>query len=189
MSIRARFSVGAVGIWLSLVPRVFAQDADPAIARARPAGATRADFKIVYWYDRKRPLDTFHHQAYDLRKGEFTPGVESWLAMMKRDFPDYAAYARPLALSAQEGENDNYKIGDAVVQEFLVIAAQSGINLGGYVPRSPSSSPTYRAPLSSYPPGSGSFTPRPFRGVGSQSPTSVSPPLTPFPIPYPRPHP
>ncbi len=50
----------------------------------RPAPTIKAfpkgtDFVVLVWYRRDDPLGTFEHQFYDVRKGEYTSGVDDWL--------------------------------------------------------------------------------------------------------------
>ena len=55
-------------------------------SQATPPGqpsdaANQTDFKVVVWYNRDRPLETFKYQIYDVRKGEYTPAVDAWLQL------------------------------------------------------------------------------------------------------------
>jgi hypothetical protein len=133
-----------------------------------------ADVRLVFWFDRARPLDTFKFQAYDLRRKEFTPDVDRWLAVMKKDFPGYDAYTRDVDLAGERGETDNLKVGSAVLREFLVLGGRYGYDFGGY---------DYQAPA----------RPVPFHSlprVGTRPAyTGVPSASYPFPVPYPRPHP
>ena len=50
------------------------------------ATSEHADFKVVIWYRRDRPLDTFKYQVYDLRKGQYTPAVDAWVQLMRTKY-------------------------------------------------------------------------------------------------------
>ena len=45
-------------------------------ARPRPS---RADFVVLVWYRRDKPLETFQYQVYDVRQGEHTAAVDAWV--------------------------------------------------------------------------------------------------------------
>jgi hypothetical protein len=40
---------------------------DPPTAQV--AASRRTDYKVVVWYRRDRPLETFKYEVYDVRKG------------------------------------------------------------------------------------------------------------------------
>ena len=53
-----------IGSWMS----ASGQQSTPS---DRPVDSSRhADFKVVVWFRRDRPLESFSYQIYDLRKGE-----------------------------------------------------------------------------------------------------------------------
>jgi hypothetical protein len=145
------------------------------LAQAR--GAEGADIRIVFWFDRARPLDTFKFQSYDLRKKEFTPDVERWLAVMKKDYPGYDAYTRDIDLARERGQTDNLKIGSAILREFYLLGDRNGYTFLAPPPRLPAA--TRSAPMPMLP-RVGPSPPRSFEPASSPSP---------FPVPYPRPHP
>ncbi|KAJ3058103.1 hypothetical protein HK102_010691, partial [Quaeritorhiza haematococci] len=64
--------------------------------RPEPA-APRADYKVVAWFDLARPIASFQYQVYDVRKGDYTPAVEAWVAMMAAKFPNYDVAVRDVA--------------------------------------------------------------------------------------------
>src|SRR5262249_32781724 len=79
-----------------------ASPAAPGVgAREAPRPSPLAALRIVFWYDRDRPLDTFRYRVYDLRKNEFTPEVERWLADVRARFPRFEAYTRDVILSRE----------------------------------------------------------------------------------------
>ena len=141
--------------------------------------AAGGEIRIVYWFDKGRPLDTFKFQAYDLRKTEFTPDVERWLSATKAKFPAYEVYTRDVDLSRERGETDKLKIGSAIVREFLIVGDQHGYTFGPYsgpsVGRTEVVQPRQMRPItrSGMPP------------LNPVMPSTSSP----FPFPYPRPHP
>lgn len=141
------------------------------------------DVRIVFWFDRARPLDTFRYQAYDLARREYTPAVDAWLARLRKEYPGYAAYARDVDASRGQGDTRDHRIGHAILQEFLGVGLQHGYDFGGYLPGIGPSAPLFP----SYRP-SPALRPTPGRpGL----PAGVSPAPTPFPVPFPfpRPHP
>ncbi|WP_165251850.1 hypothetical protein [Paludisphaera soli] len=155
----------------------------------RPApAAPRADYKVVAWFDRARPIASFQYQVYDVRKGDYTPAVQAWVAMMAEKFPNYDVAVRDVDLGREEGPNETRKVGAVVHRELLAAAAAEGIFLGvdasarSVVSREPL---TVRlAPIrgtigpSSYP----SFAPMMY-------PQGGVPMGFPVPMPFPRPHP
>jgi hypothetical protein len=171
-----------------IVTTVRAESPD-RVGAARPAvgdvdrGAA-PDFKVVFWYDRRRPLDTFKYQVYDLRKSEFTPEVGRWLTLMKEKYPGYEAYAREVVLAREEGGTEKLKIGSAIIREFLVVGTEHGYDFGGY------------AGMGRFDPRDTSQPSRPSRVPSMSRPNRLPaspylPPAasSPFPLPYPRPHP
>jgi hypothetical protein len=155
-------------------------------AREASGASPSADLRIVFWYDRARPLDTFQYRVYDLRKHEFTHEVERWLADVRARFPRFEAYTRDVVLSQERGETEKLKTGSVVVREFLVIGSYYGYDFGGFMPGSPSLSPPRRSPSlvnPIVPPRRP--TPPLFSAPGSGPIGNPNP----FPYPYPRPHP
>ncbi len=141
--------------------------------------AMAADVRLVFWYERARPLDTFKFQSYDLRKKQFTPEVERWMVLMKRKYPGYDVYTREIDLSQEHGATDNLKIGSAITREFLSFGALHGASFAGYSGPSPNI-------LSGTKPSTFHTIPRVGNGpLGLSAP----PALYPVPMPYPRPHP
>jgi hypothetical protein len=88
--------------------------------------APAADMRIVFWYDRARPLDTFKFQSYDLRKHQYTPEVERWATMTRQKYPGFEVYTRDVDLTREVGQTDNLKIGSAITREFMVLGARHG---------------------------------------------------------------
>jgi hypothetical protein len=148
----------------------------------RPA-MSKADLRVVIWYARARPLETFDYRVYDLRKGEYTPRVDDWLALVRRQYPGYAAYTRDVDLARERGATDRLKAGSAVLREFYVLAAERGYDLSPLLPS--------RRGTSAPPSMPHALTPLPQLRLPEMSPatTPLLPEGSPFPYPYPRPHP
>ncbi len=176
--------------WLVTIPSGAAAGFGPgeAAARSQPTSAREhsaagnADFGVVFWYRRADPLATFQYQIYDLRKGEYTPAVETWIKDVEKKYPAYTAFMRNVNLAIEQGETEKLKVGAVIKRELTVAAALTGVILG--------------SPINS--------SARPFeslQGLGSpatrrSSPISsdrsfLNPAPIPFPVPvpYPRPHP
>ena len=176
--------------WLVTIPPGAAAGFGPgeAAARSQPisarerSAAGNADFRVLFWYRRADPLATFQYQVYDLRKGEYTPAVDTWIKDVEMKYPAYTAFMRNVNLAVEEGKTEKLKVGAVIKRELTVAAALSGVILG--------------SPINS--------SARPFeslQGLGSpttrrSSPISndrsfLNPGPTPFPVPvpYPRPHP
>ncbi|HEV3165660.1 MAG TPA: hypothetical protein VGZ22_16655 [Isosphaeraceae bacterium] len=174
-------------------------------AAASPSSrAVSADYMLVFWFDRKDPIKTFHFQAYDIRKGQYDQRVKDWLAMMAADYPSYDAYSRRLELAKEKGRTEKEKVASAVMRELLVTASYAGVPVEGLI--APGYSGTMAGTLStndsrgyrytrSY--GSPSSLPgihplpsmSPSPGAGGLGGSSGSSYTSPFPYPYVRPHP
>lgn len=143
---------------------------------------SRTDLRIVFWYERARPLDTFHYQVYDMRKGEYTAAVDRWLSSVARDYPGFAAYVREVSLARELGANDRLRTGSAILREFLALQAELGGDIGPSAGGLTQPAPPGMRPAS-----------RPSQGLTSRPPAGLdlSPAvnMSPFPFPYPRPHP
>jgi hypothetical protein len=161
-----------VGIVNVLVPEAAAQDR--AAKDAKPA--PHVDLKILFWYDKNHPLESFKHQVYDVRKGEYTPRVDAWPAMVTKQRPQYVAYVREIDFSRFRGASDNLKTGDAIIAEFLLVAFENDVDLTG-PPRSYFGARRAEQGKRSIPGSAAAVFSAP--GAGA----------SPFPIPYPRPHP
>jgi hypothetical protein len=157
----------------------------PAVARADDPPA-RADFKIVVWYHRDRPLDTFKYQVYDLRKGEYTRAVDDWLLLMKTRYPGYVVHVRDVELAREKGATETMRVGSVIHRELLAAAAMEGIFLGDSLPRVVSPRPGARMPPTPRFPGASSFP-----SIGASGAVDLNPPRPsfPVPVPFPRPHP
>jgi hypothetical protein len=150
--------------------------------------ARRPDYKVVIWFRRDRPLETFKYQVYDLRKGEYTKAVDDWLGLMRAKFPAYEVTVREVDLTREKGETEALKVGSVIKRELLAVAGLQGIFIGEGLAGGPARSLV---------PGLGISSPRetiiraaPI-GRRLSRPIDLNPPSPTFPVPmpYPRPHP
>ena len=149
---------------------------------AAKSNAGRADFKLLIWYRHADPLATFKYVVYDVRKGECSPAVDTWLKDVQTNYPAYVAFGRDVYLDREKGKTDLLKVGAVIKRELTVAAALSGVVIGGPGPilhRRSYSSQTRTAGLNRQP------------GAIANDRSFLNPGPTPFPvpIPYPRPHP
>ncbi|MGZ3415554.1 MAG: hypothetical protein ACXVAT_17180, partial [Isosphaeraceae bacterium] len=82
-----------------------------AIACSTAGAAGHTDFKVVVWYRRDRPLDTFKYQVYDVRKGQYTPAVDAWIQLLRTKYPAYDVTIREVDLAREQGETESLKVG------------------------------------------------------------------------------
>jgi hypothetical protein len=147
--------------------------------------SSRPDYKMVFWYRWDDPLGTYRHQAYDLRKGQYTPAVDAWLQMMAEKYPDYRAYVVDVDLSQIPGRTEQEKLAEVSARQLrpliMALAPPGGI---GDLLRPPGLSAVTTSPR-----------PRPIPHLGGSrapgDPGIVPAPTLgyPFPYPYARPHP
>jgi hypothetical protein len=151
--------------------------------------AARApDFKVLVWYRKNDPLGTFKYEVYDVRKGEYTAAVETWVRNIEKNYPAYFVVARGVDLKQERGETEQLKVGSVIKRELMVAAAMSGVFVGGGGSLSPGPGlELNRTPATA--PSVGSMN-RPLGSAGIDR-SYLNPPTTPFPVPvpYPRPHP
>jgi hypothetical protein len=154
----------------------------------RPAATPgHTDFKVVVWYRRDRPLDTFKYQVYDVRKGQYTPAVDVWIQLLRTKYPAYDVMIREVDPAREQGETESLKVGSVIKRELLAAAALEGIVIGDTVPR---------LQLRTIAPRTGLAAPARISQPAPQGATLggssyLNPPWPsfPFPMPYPRPHP
>jgi hypothetical protein len=178
----------------------------------------RTGYKVAFWYDRRRPAETFRYQVYDLRKAPYDQAaVGRWLDLVRSRFPDYAAYVRDVPTAREPGKDEQEALMAAIEQEKQRIArinrTDSGIPpaAGDQSPRSATPTPSQESPrpnVTNYVPipnygqlmhpsisGYGPAGPARQSSIGGSLGGSMrfgSSPLSPsypFPYPYPRPHP
>jgi len=159
---------------------------EPTPAADAPEAASRVDFKVVSWFDRARPIASFQYQVYDIRKGDYTPAVDAWVAMMREKYPNYDVRVSPVDLTREAGPTEKRKVGAVVHRELLAAAAAEGVFLGGasnvreMIRRQPL---TVRIePLPGF---GGPYVPSP----AQMAAPGLAPAGFPVPIPFPRPHP
>jgi hypothetical protein len=146
----------------------------------QPPLAGHADFKVLIWYRRVDPLGTFKYQVYDIRKGEFTAEVESWVKAVETKYAGYAAIVRDVDLKREKGQTEQLKVGSVIMRELTVAAAMSGADFGGSVTIGPGPSYSAGGPAAR-------MGARP--GSVSNDRSFLNPPPTSFPVPVPYPRP
>jgi hypothetical protein len=149
-----------------------------------PAASRQADYKVVVWFRGDRPLETFQYVTYDIRKGQYTKAVDSWLEMIRTKYPSYEVSVRDVDLSREKGETEALKVGAVIKRELMAAAAREGIFLGREVP---GRLPRLLTPGLGAPGGTRTIgRPPPIRPPPSR-PVELSPPPPTFPIPVPYP--
>lgn len=154
------------------------------------APAAKVDYKVVVWYRKSDPIDTFEYQTYDMRKDEYTPAVDDWLELMRTRYPNYKVVVRDVDISRETGPTETRKVGSVVYRELLSAAAAQGVFVGQEAPPLKLPKLPQRPRFLSEP-----VLPRgPFPGYGYSPilPMFYQNPLPagfPVPMPYPRPHP
>jgi hypothetical protein len=167
---------------VGLVPR--AQSTPP-----KPNDAPRsADFRVVVWYRRDQPLETFKYQAYDQRKGEYTPAVDDWITLLRTKYPAYQVRVRNVFLDREKGATEALKVGSVIREELLGAAALQGVFLGTPALGPPTRPLFPRIEARAAPAVLGRPTPA---GAAFPDRSYLNPPAPgfPVPVPYPRPHP
>jgi hypothetical protein len=168
--------------------------ARPAIAgpgeaarRGPTAGSTRVgvDYIVLVWYRDDDALGTFQDQTYDVRKGEYTAAVDDWLELMRAKHPRYVVRVLEVRLDRERGDTERLKVGSVIHRELLLAAARSGVILGAPMQIGPgpyaTQRPSPRMNVRPGTPGAGGAS-----GINLPSDSARS---SPFPVPYPRPHP
>jgi len=167
-----------------------------------PAGLARADgegegapdpnvdYRVIVWYRKAEPIDTFKYQIYDLRKNEYSPAVDEWVETTRARYPHFEVIVRDVNVARETGPNDTRKVGSVIYRELLSAAAAQGVFVGAAArPLRPSAALErprfFDAPV--LPRG-----PFPGHGYSPILPMFYQNPLPqgfPVPMPYPRPHP
>lgn len=169
----------------------------PAAAATEPVGPPAPDYRLAILYERSDPLFSFQFRVYNMRKGEYTPEVDAWLARIEKQYPRYHAYVRDIVLKDEpDGNSPERAVASAVLREHLAVAGP-GQGFGirdtyGIFGRAASSN--FQPDASGQPKGAAGMRSRP--GTSNvisprAAPGSMQPPayLFPNPFPYPRPHP
>lgn len=180
-------------VWTALIISSIAL-AGPAWADGEGEGAAsaqgRVDYKVVVWYRKSDPIDTFKYQSYDLRKNEYTPAVDDWVELMRTQYPNYEVVVRDVDISRETGPTEKRKVGSVIHRELLSAAAAQGIFVGQEAP--PLDLPTVPQRPRSFIAPSLPREPIPGHGYSPLLPSFNQNPLPagfPVPVPYPRPHP
>lgn len=147
----------------------------------------RVDYKVVFWYRRDRPIETFQYQVYDVRKGEYTRAVDDWADMMRKRYRSYEVAVREVDLDREQGPNETRKVGAVIHRELLAAAAEVGVFIGP-LEATASSGRTYRSPDVLGRLGPARVVP-PYSPLGPMFYQNAPPVGFPVPMPYPRPHP
>ena len=167
-------------------PPLCAGPGEAAQGRRNPPAArsdlARADYVVVVWFRKDNPIGTFEYEFYNVRAGEYTPAVDEWLGMMREKFTRYEVHVRPVDLSREQGATDKLKVGAVIRRELLVAAARSGVVVGAPMRIGP-------GPYASEQPASRLNPTMSMPGAGGASNLNLPGFTTPFPVPYPRPHP
>jgi hypothetical protein len=163
---------------------------------AQPEVPGKPTFRLVIWYDRRRPFETFHHRAYDLAKGEYTKAVDDWRMLMERSYPGYTVLVRDRAVTAGDSAD---KVLAAVADEEELALAKSIMQAHGFgdTQRRSNYSAGYHgfswSPQTTAPRRDSSSlknaVPHSFSPLGAAHPAPSPTYLFPNPMPYPRPHP
>jgi hypothetical protein len=169
----------------------------PARAQApsRHAGSfanppSRIDYKVITWFRRDQPLATFKYQFYDVRNGEYTPAVDTWLELMRTKHPAYVVTVRHVDITREKGQTEMLKVGSVIKRELAAVAGLEGVFVGDGTAAGISRLPAFTPSLGSSTAPKGLFRPGPM-GPRIDRSLYANPPSSgfPFPVPYPRPHP
>lgn len=171
----------------------FAQDRkEPSPLSAAGAAAekkateapSKPDFKLVCWFKRSNPVNTFQCMPYNVGKGQYTAKVDEWLEMMHEHFPNYRAYVKPVWISTKEHVDVEETLAGVIRHERMMAGGedvdyipQNSTILSASVGYEPSATQANRGSMTI--PGSGggaaAYVPQPYP--------------FPNPFPYTRPHP
>jgi hypothetical protein len=86
----------------------------------KPA-ASKGPLKVICWYAKRDPVQTFQYKAYDVSKGQYSPAVDEWLKLVEQRFPDYVAYVRTLDLNPLSSETERQQVAHLIGRELTVI--------------------------------------------------------------------
>jgi hypothetical protein len=153
-----------------------------------PATPGAADFRVVVWYRRDQPLETFKYQVYDQRKGEYTLAVDDWITLIRTKYPAYQIRVRTVFLDREKGVTEALKVGSVIHEELLGAAALQDVFLGTPTLGPPSRPLFPRLEAQTAPAVLGRSAPL---GASFPDRSYLYPPgpSFPVPVPYPRPHP
>lgn len=149
-------------------------------------------YKVAFCYERSRPSQSFRYQVYDLSKRQFDQeAIQRWLELIRSQFPGHTAYVKDITTVRRPGQDEQAALMAAIAQEKEVIVGTHRQSV-----RSDDSRPTdfgrlMHPSISGYHPARSlgrSSMGRSFGGRSSFGPLPSSN-TSPFPNPYPRPHP
>jgi hypothetical protein len=84
--------------------------AGPADAGPSPP-PTASVYKLLIWYDRSRPFDSFQYRAYNVTRGQYTKAVDDWMVLVRREFPRYTVAVRELTIAAGDPAKKKNRCG------------------------------------------------------------------------------
>jgi hypothetical protein len=93
--------------------------------KATPSPKT-PDFKVVFWYQKGQ----LKHQAYDVRKGQYTKAVDDWVNRVYYDssglyvVPGPMAFVRDVYLANEKGDTEQAKLAAAIAAIAERVAAR-----------------------------------------------------------------
>lgn len=200
---------------LTMVSVLVIQGLVTSLALAQPAGASkpeeeapRSGYKVAFWYDHARPIQSFQYQVYDLAKGQYDhQAVSHWLDIIKSKFPGHTAYVKDILPVRESGKDEHAALMAAIEREKQKVGEMMG-RTGSEnqpVPSQERNRPTMTSDVTR-PTDFGSLMHPSISGYSrsrSNGRTSLgrlfsgssrydyapSTPSFPFPYPYPRPHP
>ena len=162
-----------------------AAGAHSGLAAQRPTA--NVDFKVLVWYRRNDPLGTFKYEVYDVRHGEDTAKLDTWIKDVRTKYPAYIVTVRDIDLKHEKGKTDSLKVGSVIQRELMAAAGLAGIVVGPGSSRSPQNG--LGTGLGSQFPGPNP-SPRLNRQPGlpgvDRSFLNRTPTQFPIPVPYPR---
>lgn len=143
MTLRRMLGLAAIAIAVALPAAAGPGEAGPGRAASKPVQIDLAgiDYVVLVWYRRDQPLETFKHQTYDVRKGEYRPEVDAWLRLMHDKHPSYVVHVRRVILARERGATEKLKVGSVIYGELLMAAAEAGVVPGAPMPIGPVAGP------------------------------------------------
>lgn len=160
-----------------------AEMATAAMKGGSAAQARTPDFKVVFWLGEKG----LRHQAYDVRRGQYTRAVDDWVNERTFDASGFAqpgrlAVVRDVYLDDEVGQTGREKLASAITRhERRILGVSRGAS------HRPADRRYRLFRLNDRPENDHAFRPISPRYRPGRSSSLAEPP--PFPFPYPRPHP
>jgi hypothetical protein len=153
------------------------EPSSPKSTLASQSAELTPDFMVVFWFDGQR----FRHQAYDVRKGQYTQAVRDWVDYRPVDASGYLgigrlATVRKVYLDRERGATEREKLDAATARELSRIEGFDARRLRWN---------TLPAPVARAPRAARRVVRAPSLRAVPSGPASPMP----QPLPYPRPHP